>query len=307
MSKSLALVVLAFLMALAAGVVYERIERRNDRERLPRIGRAVEIGGRSLNLYCSGEGAPAVILSTGAPLSGYSWVAVQRDISKFTRACWYDRAGYGWSDPGPDPRDSAASAEDLYQLLQRAEIGAPYILVGESFAAFDMRVYAGRHPKEVAGLVLVNPVRDDEATNQRSRGALPHVFRYPQNLLARALSQVGLVRLLGLGTPRNRFSGRPEKVSDAEWTVISALRNEPKTRTALLQERVEESIAEAHSAGDPGMHPLIGLYSDPPSARLAANEKQVVVEGSRNMIPYFAPFAVVGAVRELCARDTVLH
>src|SRR5271157_2059601 len=131
MHRSAAFVVLAVLAAIAAGVVYERAERREDDKRLPRVGQAVDIGARSLNIYCSGEGGPAVILSAAAPFSGYSWIAAQRKIAKFTQACWYDRAGFGWSDPGPDPRDSTASAQDLHELLRRAGIAPPYILVGE--------------------------------------------------------------------------------------------------------------------------------------------------------------------------------
>src|SRR6185436_3890912 len=94
-------IAVALLIAAAAGLIYEEVGRRQDRKRLPQIGQSVDIGGRTLNLYCSGEGSPTVILDTGAGGPGYAWSHIQPEIAKFTRACWYDRAGHGWSDPGP--------------------------------------------------------------------------------------------------------------------------------------------------------------------------------------------------------------
>jgi pimeloyl-ACP methyl ester carboxylesterase len=258
----LAFLAVALLATLVGGAVYERIERQQDRKRLPQIGRSVDIGDRSLNIYCSGEGSPAVILDSGAPASGYSWIAVQREIARFTQACWYDRAGYGWSDPGPDPRNSAASAKDLHDLLRAAHIPAPYILVAERFACFDVRVYNGRYPGDVSAAVLLDPVPDDEVSNPKTRGPLPQFLRYPQNLFAQALNHFGAVRLFGLGTPRRSFGPVPRGFTAQEWSLIWALRNEPKTRTALLQEVIPESIAQARAAGGFGDRPPIVLTSE---------------------------------------------
>src|SRR5438046_5773516 len=88
------------------GAMHEQVAERRDRERLPQIGRSVDIGGRSLNIFCSGEGSPAVILESGAGDPGDAWSEIQPEIAKFTEACWFDRAGEGWSDPGPFPRTS---------------------------------------------------------------------------------------------------------------------------------------------------------------------------------------------------------
>ena len=86
---------LVLLVALS-GFTYEQIGRAKDASRMPpRIGQAIDIGGRTLNLYCSGEGSPTVILETGGNEPGYSWAPVEPRIASFTRACWYDRAGVG--------------------------------------------------------------------------------------------------------------------------------------------------------------------------------------------------------------------
>lgn len=80
--------------------LYEQVSGWFYRREYPQIGQRVDIGGRKLNLYCTGQGGPAVLLEAGGNTPGYGWVLVQPEIAKFTRACWYDRAGYGWSDPG---------------------------------------------------------------------------------------------------------------------------------------------------------------------------------------------------------------
>ena len=79
-----------------------------------------EIGGRSLNIHCAGEGSPTVILEAPGDGPGYVWAPIQAEIAKFTQVCWYDRAGEGWSDPGPYPQTSATIAKDLHELLPRA-------------------------------------------------------------------------------------------------------------------------------------------------------------------------------------------
>ena len=111
---------LLLAVLIVAGVTYEQIGERLDRKRFPQVGRSVDIGGRSLNIYCSGEGGPVVILDTGGSAPGYENLLFQRKVAEFTRACWFDRAGLGWSDPSPVEQTSAAIAEDLHALLHAA-------------------------------------------------------------------------------------------------------------------------------------------------------------------------------------------
>jgi pimeloyl-ACP methyl ester carboxylesterase len=101
------------LLLAIAGFVYERIGARRDRQQFPQIGRSVDIGERSLNIFCSGNGSPTVILDSGRGMPGFSWLLVQPELAKLTRACWYDRAGYGWSDAAPSARTSEDIATDV--------------------------------------------------------------------------------------------------------------------------------------------------------------------------------------------------
>lgn len=120
-------------------------------------------GGRRLNLYCTGTGSPSVILDAGTGGSGVdSWARVQPQIAQFTHVCSYDRAGRGFSDSGPLPRDASAAANDLHRLLASARVPKPYVLVGWSMGGLFVRLYADRYPKDVAGLIFVDPAIEYE-------------------------------------------------------------------------------------------------------------------------------------------------
>ncbi len=119
--------------------------------------RMVDVGGHSLNLYCTGQGSPAVILDAGEGEDMYTWRKVQPEIAKLTRVCSFDRAGMGFSDGGPLPRDVNAMVADLHALLRNAGIQPPYVLTGHSIAGLYSLLYADRYPRDVAGMVLVDP------------------------------------------------------------------------------------------------------------------------------------------------------
>jgi pimeloyl-ACP methyl ester carboxylesterase len=123
--------------------------------------RLVDIGGRRMNLYCTGSGAPTVVLDAGGGGWSLVWRYVQPAVAQTTRVCSYDRAGLGFSDPGPLPRTTDAIADDLHALLHAAGIAPPYVLVGHSMGGFDMRVFADRYRAEVGGMVLVDPAVED--------------------------------------------------------------------------------------------------------------------------------------------------
>jgi pimeloyl-ACP methyl ester carboxylesterase len=112
---------------------------------------------RRLNLYCLGRGSPVVILDGGLGNDITAWREIQAPLARKTRVCAYDRAGNGFSDPGPIPRTAAALAADLEALLRGARIRPPYVLVGASIAGLHTRLFADSHLAEVAGMVLVDP------------------------------------------------------------------------------------------------------------------------------------------------------
>jgi pimeloyl-ACP methyl ester carboxylesterase len=118
--------------------------------------------GREMTLHCEGSGAPVVIMDAGLGDGAAAWRKVQGEIAKTTRVCGYDRAGIGGSSMGPLPRDTASIAADLKALLKAAKLPGPYVLVGHSMGSYDMRMYASRNLKQVAGMVLVDPSADGQ-------------------------------------------------------------------------------------------------------------------------------------------------
>jgi pimeloyl-ACP methyl ester carboxylesterase len=128
----------------------------------PPMGKLVDAGGHLLHINIIGKGGPAVIMESGSGDFSFIWSLVQPNIAKFTTAVTYDRAGFAWSEPGPNPRTGRQLAYELHTALKNAGLKSPYILVGQSFGGFLVRNYARYYPNEVAGMVLVDVLNEDE-------------------------------------------------------------------------------------------------------------------------------------------------
>jgi pimeloyl-ACP methyl ester carboxylesterase len=323
-------------LALVSGLLYEQTQRARDRERYPQVGRPVDIGGRSLNIDCAGSGQPAVILESGAnwslsaavydpktmfsnggPRPGYGWLPVQRALAAATTVCWYDRAGSGWSELGPYPRDSAAQARDLHALLAAARIPPPYILVGESSAALDARVYSGLYPSEVAGLVLANwadPAIFLDSRSSRGKRAqrVPQLVYHSQDAMAQFFNRVGFYRF----APMPPAPEPPQSLTAEEWKTVWFLTHSSKAVSALMQDIASWrlSSSEARAAGSLGGRPLLvlsaGNMGGPPEflnawmdaqnglARLSTAGRLVTVSKASDLL-YEAPGAIADGVRDM--------
>jgi pimeloyl-ACP methyl ester carboxylesterase len=232
--------VLAALLAIV-GFTYEQLGRTRDAQHRFRVGRAVDIGGRTLNIDCSGEGSPAVIIMPGAGgrfggYGGYNWRKVQPEIAKLTRFCWYDRAGEGWSDPAPAPPTSASITNDLHELLQRAPVPGPYILVGHSIGGDFARIYAGRFPAEVAGLVLVDSANPDQNEPPIMLARINRMPTFVRQLLcwgSPIASRFGLLRFFARNV---HVDVPPQLASDAAVTQALRAQLVKSTETENAQE-----------------------------------------------------------------------
>jgi pimeloyl-ACP methyl ester carboxylesterase len=131
-------------------------------EMYTRPGRIVAAAdGAQLNLYCIGSGSPTVLFDSGWEDWAPAWAVVQPRVAKWTRACSYDRAGAGFSGPGPMPRTSVRIADELHSALHAAGIEGPYILVGNAFGGDPVRTFADLFMPEIAGMVLVEADASD--------------------------------------------------------------------------------------------------------------------------------------------------
>lgn len=119
-------------------------------------GTLVDLGGHQLHVHCSGEGSPVVVIETGLGDFSFDWVLVQMHVSRFTRICTYDRAGYAWSDAGPKPRTFAQLNLELHDALAKLGEKGPYLLVGHSYGGPVVINFARVYPQDSAGIVLVD-------------------------------------------------------------------------------------------------------------------------------------------------------
>lgn len=193
LSRALGGALMAALVLAALGTGFQHLASERDTARFPPPGRLVTVDEHHIHLVCLGSGEPTVVLDGGLGEWSLHWRAVQERLARTTRTCAYDRAGYGWSSPGPPPRDGAQLADELHRLLRNGEVLPPYLLVGHGVAAFHLRAYAAAHPQWVAGLVLVDAVPTDMA-ELYERLVAPIITRLRQ---ATPAAQFGLLRFTG--------------------------------------------------------------------------------------------------------------
>jgi pimeloyl-ACP methyl ester carboxylesterase len=225
-------VALCSLIAVTAlaGATYQGLATRKDLAATPPPGHLVDIGGYRLHLWCTGDGTPAVILDTGLGGSSADWGFVQPDVARFTRVCSYDRAGMGYSDPGPSPRTARRIASELAKLLDRSGTTGPVVLVGASIAGFDARLFASDFPERAAGLVLVDASHEDQELQ------VPRIARFVP-----VLSMIGVLRLAGVS-----FGPRVESLPPSTRQYARATR----FRAAGYQTTADEIIHTRESASE---------------------------------------------------------
>ena len=122
--------------------------------------RLVDVGGHRLEVSVIGTGKPVVILEAGLGQHRSHWLPIQDSLSTLTTVIAYSRAGYGASDPSSGRRTPLQVVTELRALLRVLGQEAPYVLVGHSLGGIYARVFASRHPADVAGLVLVDPTHE---------------------------------------------------------------------------------------------------------------------------------------------------
>jgi pimeloyl-ACP methyl ester carboxylesterase len=184
----------------------------------------VDVGGRQLNLYCTGKGTPTVLFEADTGRAGWDWSAVQPEVARRTRACVYDRAGMGFSDPATRASSVGNASRDLNFLIKNARIDGPVVLVGAGFGAMVAQQFAARPRGGIAGLVLVEPPQD-EALAAPQAAALDAAAQHLASLSTRGRS----VALPDGGQPI--LFAQPEAVTAAVLQVLQALETPEKPQS----------------------------------------------------------------------------
>jgi pimeloyl-ACP methyl ester carboxylesterase len=213
------------ILSLAAiGASYQIIATMIDQRAYLPPGQMIDIGGYRLHLYCMGsnvDGSPTVILENGLGSISSAWARLQPEVAKATRVCSYDRAGMGWSDLSPEPRDAQHIAQELHTLLHNANISGPYVLVGWSFGGLYVRKYAGQYSDEVNGIVLLDSSHPDQWTST-PQGQAQFESNAKIYSIAPLLVRLGVMRVMGLLQPA---SGLPKPYSDSLKASFAATKD----------------------------------------------------------------------------------
>ena len=300
--------------------------------RFPPPGALIDIDTHRLHLNCDGSGSPSVVFDAALGGSSISWSLVQPAVSRVTRTCSYDRAGFGWSDAGPLPRTAGAIAGELRLLLDRAAVPAPYLLVGHSYGGLVMRIFAARHRDDVAGLVLVDPAHPEDWLKPAPKEQIKIARGVRLCRYGATSARLGLARLVsalvGLGAfgvargvvklvSRGRLSREDEGILAPVWKLPAETRR--PLRHFWTQARFYEALGSqiesvCVSAGETlgaapdgyGDLPLVTISSTDPGeyrlrqqealAALSTRGRHIEASDSGHWIPLDQPDVVVQAI-----------
>jgi pimeloyl-ACP methyl ester carboxylesterase len=265
--------------------------------------------GRTINLMCEGQGAPVVILDAGMGSGAWTWRHVHSELARTTRVCAYDRSGYGQSSRSTGERTAGAEADELAQLLERAELPAPYILVGRSYAAFIDRLYAHRHLNEVAALILVDPSTEYQFTRYASV--------YPDATKKDLIHARECLKSAQTGTLSNQCQVQPPSdlpAARADWWRQQA----PALAEAIFLEYIDmNSISSDQLSAERslGSLPVLLLGRDSPdeiwrkmheeTLSISSNSRLETVKGAAHQIQEDQPMAFVAAVNGVVSQVRV--
>jgi pimeloyl-ACP methyl ester carboxylesterase len=296
-----------FLIVVLAtiGFLYEQRSVDRDAQLYPPPGKLIDIGGYRLHFNCTGSGTgPTVVLEYGHQSSSFEWHQIQPEIAKFARVCFYDRAGYGWSDASPRPRVPSVMADELHSLLHAAGENPPYVLIAHSLASYNAVMFTHKFPHEVAGLVLVDGLRNFDVSPMGGSEGL-------------ALRAMQLLIPFGLPRWRGWCGGSGPEQLRGEKQAISC---RASLYQAYYRERAAfpDSAQEMRTITDLGSIPLIVIAHDPKLGNmsedfwqrvqdeklgLSKNSELVIATGSDHDIPMKRPDVIVAAARKLVTQS----
>lgn len=274
-------------IAVCGGIYHARAVRR-DRRQFPATGVFSDAGGFKLHLLVMGEdtGKPTVILEAGMAGFALNWHWVQTALAKEMRVVAYDRAGFGWSDVSPNPRDAQSCARELHTALKNAGIHGPYILAGWSFGGLVVRAFADLFADEVVGLALVDASHPDQWLHM----PVPNAER----LLGRMMRIQGELCRFGYGrlvksAARLVTDGLPEGPGQSitAWCALRTCYLTESQQASLWNDTSRMQINNAKPLGDLPVYVLSvseqPLYGEP-LTRLQENLATLSTNTTRNLV-----------------------
>jgi pimeloyl-ACP methyl ester carboxylesterase len=321
-----------FSGVLLLQVLLQLICVRLDARKFPPPGKILATPRGPMHVLQMGNGGPAVVLEAGIAASTLNWALLQPRLAASANTYSYDRPGYGWSPLRRRECTLQRMAGDLHELVAALNVPRPYVLVGHSYAAYILRVYANRFPDELAGIVLVDPLTPEEWIKPKrfQRWQLRRGVWFSR--AGALLGSLGVVRfclwLLERGNttvPRRVLETFGVKASETGHRILGELAKLPPETVRLIRERWSHAkffwtmaryiqalpacareAAECHiSAHIPvtvisGAHqPRVRMEEHKAIAARSLQGKHIIAANSAHWIHLDQPELIVGAFREM--------
>ncbi|MGA7156371.1 MAG: alpha/beta hydrolase [Acidobacteriaceae bacterium] len=257
-SRICAAVVILCLLVVGLGAAYNALSLHYYRHVAGIPGHIYDVDGHAMHLYCTGAGSPTVVLSSGLGDDFTAWATVQPVLSRQTRVCSYDRAGFGWSQSRLGTEDADAITSRLHELLQVAGVQRPFILAGHSISGIYLRDYAAHYPTDLAGLVFIDgstPLQDDRIPEGLRKIEQDQRRKMPWQKL---LMSVGWYRIHGQCT-----TIPPGFAAYSKWIKADSCVPSQMDATENELDAVQASGEETLHAGPFGNLPILILSHDP--------------------------------------------
>jgi pimeloyl-ACP methyl ester carboxylesterase len=316
------------IAGLTATTIYHYIASSREAKSIPPPGKLVTTtDGKTRHLYIQGDGEITVVVDSS--LGGVEGYLLIDELAKLTRVCVYDRSGYGWSQISSKPRTSQQVVNELHELATEAQILPPYILVGDSFGSYNMRLYAHQFPDEVIGLILTDGLHEDGMLSLPwSMGLLKSFFTFSFGFVSIGAA-LGLVRFFGTIGVFELI--KPELKQFPPLSLKYVKRSFYSTRhwLTMMGEMwgLDTSARQLKAANDLGDLPMISIKSDTflrpllgipllslPAAdrvrdrihddllKLSTNCLQVFASSSSHFVWIDEPNLIISAVRTLLSK-----
>ncbi|MGA3033431.1 MAG: alpha/beta hydrolase [Terracidiphilus sp.] len=300
-------IVCAALVLVLTGAVYQHLGSRRDCKRFTDSGRWVPVSsGSDLFLFELGSGEPKIVFESGIGATHLNWRHIQESLAPYATTISYDRAGLGWSSPSRTRRTPANIARELHELLQNAGLEPPFILVGHSFGGLVMRRFALLYPDEVAGVLLIDPMRCEEwppldPSKQSQLDLGQKLIRYVTPLTQCGLARLGVTllfrragRLPGTlaqaAVPNgrhvlDRITTEVRKMPRAVWPVVAAHWSRPSFYAGIRShlQSIPDTVREMHVA-EPIHEIPITILTPGNAAPLDENQLEHTGDNVRQMI-----------------------
>lgn len=246
------------VLLLTATTLYQAIASWLE-DQQPPPGKLIDIGGYRVHLCVRGKARPTIVFEHS--LGGVEGYFLIEELSLLSRVCIYDRAGYGWSDHSPHPRTSYQIVQELDILLTRAGIEPPYILVGDSYGSYNVRLYAHLFPQKVVGIVLTDALHETEMLKMSIPLQALKLFFFSGFVMSTIGSTLGIVRLLKVGGVFELL--KPELRNCPKNSLNQVKRSfcRPKHWITMSREiiNLDKSSRQVRIAKDIGIVPIVSI------------------------------------------------